>query len=59
MLSVVAISMENMQAKLLGYEPQQRTLKPEALPTILKHKVLSIASINYETADSTRSYKQI
>ena len=48
-----------MQAKLLGYEPQQRTLKPEALPTILKHKVLSIASINYETADGTRSYKQI
>ena len=48
-----------MQAKLLGYEPQQRTQKPEALSTILKHKVLSTVSINYETADGIRSYKQI
>ena len=49
-----------MQAKLLGYEPKQRTLKPEALPTILNNKVFSIVNINYETAAyGVRSCKQI
>lgn len=49
----------DMKAKLLGYEPKRRTLKPRALPTIFKHKVFHIINMNDETAEGIRSRKRI
>ena len=48
-----------MQTKLLGYEPKQRTLKTEALPTIVKHKVFNIVNTNCKRSDGISSCKRI
>ena len=48
-----------MKAKLLGYEPKRKILKPRALPIVFKHKAFYITNMNGEKADRIISHEHI
>lgn len=48
---------ENRMAKVLGYTPISKTLKPRSVPTIFDHKIYDIINMDGTVAVTSRSFE--